>query len=401
MQFSPEPALSSNPEGDAQNSVFFSSTVYGDSFGRGVLAITLISSRTDFTETDVFFNNAIDFDSYRGPRQGGLVDFHRVALHEFGHVLGLDHPDDFNQRVLAIMNSFISNTDALTDDDIAGAHSIYDSGPPRLAIPPSPNLVNLSTRAISGAGQDVLIGGFIIQGSQPASVILRGIAPSLASAGVNDALVDPQIELRNATGTLLAQSDDWVDNADAITIAGYGLDPVSDRESAIFATLSPGNYTAIVKSVYIPGSGPTGTCLFELYDLHTGTSRAANISTRAPVFNGNNVMIAGFIVGGSAPKEVIIRGIGPSLATAGITDPLPNPKISLYDAAGRLLFSNDNWQTDPNAGRAQAAGLAPTQPVEAALDVSLNPGAYTAILSDAASNGGVGLVEVYDRSAAP
>ena len=216
-------------DGDSDNSAFFSNTVYGESFGRNVLAITLINSRTDFTETDVLFNNAKLWDSYRGPLQGGANEFHRVALHEFGHVVGLDHPDDFGQKVSAVMNSVISDIDSLTADDIAGGHSIYDGGPARLAINPSTNLTNISTRAEVGVGDNVLIGGFIIQGSQSASVILRGIGHSLAGVGLSDALTDPQIELRNSSGTLLAQNDDWVDSADAQTIANYGLDPASPR----------------------------------------------------------------------------------------------------------------------------------------------------------------------------
>ena len=403
MQFAAAEDSLPAADDDADNSAFFSNTVYGDSFGRNVLAITLISSHSTstFTETDVIFNGVKSWDSYRGPLQNGALDFHRVALHEFGHVVGLDHPDDFRQKVSAIMNSVVGDVDALTADDISGGHSIYDSGPQRLSINPSSNLVNLSTRAAAGTGQNVLIGGFIIQGSQSATVVLRGIGHSLAGVGLNDTLSDPQIELRNSSGTLLAQSDDWVDGTDAVTIASYGLDPANSRESAVLRTLSPGNYTAIVKAFDNGDGNLTGTGLVELYDLHTSNGRAFNISTRGQVLTGDGVMIAGFIVGGSAAKEVVIRGLGPSLANAGISGALANPTISLYNSAGALLLTNDNWQSDPNAARVQQANLAPTQPVEAALDVALSPGAYTVIMSGVSGGTGVGLVEVYDLSPAP
>jgi hypothetical protein len=141
-------------ETDADNSVFFSNTVYGDTFGSNVLAITLISTRGSvITETDVIFNTAESWDSYRGPQQGDVFDFHRVALHEFGHVLGLDHPDDSGQRVTALMNSRIGSLDSLTSDDIAGARSLYDNGPGYLSSVPSANLVNLSTRAFIEIGR--------------------------------------------------------------------------------------------------------------------------------------------------------------------------------------------------------------------------------------------------------
>jgi hypothetical protein len=131
IQFSP---VTQNPvkgsDGDRVNQVFFSSRVYGESFGDLVLAVTTIwHNETTRTESDVIFNTAVSWDSYRGPsrRVGGklLCDFLRVALHEFGHVLGLDHPDQAGQTVSAIMNSVVSDLDSLTADDINGAQALY------------------------------------------------------------------------------------------------------------------------------------------------------------------------------------------------------------------------------------------------------------------------------------
>lgn len=391
------------PDGsDYNNSVFFDSTVYGEAFGASTLAVTLTSARASGRiETDVIFNSARGWDSYRGPLRQDEFDFHRVALHEFGHVLGLDHPDEGGQTVTAIMNSRISNLDALQSDDIAGAHRMYDAGPAYLSSNPAPNLVNLSTRALVGTGENVLIGGFIIQGSQPATIVLRAIGHSLAARGINNALHDPVFELRNAAGTLIGESDDWVDGPDAETIASYHLDPSNSLEPALIRTLAPGSYTVIVHPYDSGVPALTGIGLVELYDLHSNNGRAGNISTRGQVLADGDVMIAGFIAGAGQNKEVIIRGLGPSLSSAGIANPLADPMLELFNSSGTRIASNDNWQSDPNASRVQNAGLAPAQPVEAALDATLSPGAYTAILSGTNRGIGIGLVEVYDLSAAP
>jgi hypothetical protein len=389
-------------DGDGDNSVFFSNTVYGDSFGTSVLAITLTSRRGSvYTEGDVIFNTAVDFDSYRGPQQGSTFDFHRIALHEFGHVLGLDHPDEAGQRVQAIMNSRIGAIDSLQADDIAGARNIYDPGPPYLSAVPAPALVNLSTRAFVGTGNNALIGGFIVQGSAPATVILRAIGNSLGARGINNALADPQIELFNSSNTRIAINDDWIDSPDAQTIASYGLDPTSSLESAILRTLNPGSYTVVVKSFDNGDGNLTGTGLVELYDVHTTNGRAGNISTRGQVFAGNDVMIGGFIVGAGGSKNVVVRALGPSLTSAGVGNALPDPVLELRDGNGTLIRVNDDWQTDIEAAAVQSSGLAPTQSVESALHVTINPGQYTATVREFENRSGIGLIEVYDLSPAP
>ena len=392
-------------EDDTDNSVFFSDKVYGESFGSNVLAVTLISTRDSSTttndvvvETDVIFNSAEQWDSYRGPQQASRYDFHRVALHEFGHVLGLDHPNQANpkQTVTAIMNSTIGNIDSLQQDDINGVRSLYDNGPAYLSSNPAPNLVNLSTRAFIGTGEEVMIGGFIIQGSQPATVVLRAIGNSLAARGVQGPNEDPTIELRSSSG-VLQTNDDWVDYADAATIASYGLDPTNSRESAVIATLNPGSYTVVVRG----WEDVTGVGLVELYDLHTTGGRAGNISTRARVGSGARVMVAGFIVGAGPAKSVVLRGLGPSLADAGVANTLPDPVLELRDSSGNLIRANDDWESDPESAAVRDSGLAPSRGNESALHVTLAPGSYTAVLTGFENGSGIALVEVYDLSPAP
>jgi hypothetical protein len=392
------------PDGnDANTSVTMSNTIYGETFGSGVLAVTLLTPRNgNFVEADVIFNRTFNWDSYRGPLLSDTEDLRRVALHEFGHVLGLDHPDQAGQSVAAVMNSTISNVDTLQNDDIFGAKSIYDNGPAFLSSNPAPNLVNLSTRAFVGTGERALIGGFIIQGSQPATVILRAIGNSLPALGITNALRDPIMELHSSSGgPPIATSDDWIDDADASTIASYRLDPTNSRESAILATLNPGNYTFVVRAFDNQDGQLTGTSIVELYDLHTTGGRAANISTRGQVLQGDQVLIGGFIVGGSQSKTVIVRALGPSLAAAQVTNPLNDPTLELRDAAGNLLASNNNWGDGPDAAQIQSEGFAPSQPAEAALRITLSPGNYTAVVRSASSATGIGLVEVYDLSPAP
>jgi hypothetical protein len=391
---------------DANTVVTLSHTIYGEAFPDRVLAVTLVSPRDGrLVEADVIFNAVHVWDSYRGrtQRDPEIWDFHRVALHEFGHVLGLDHPDEANpsQSVPAIMNSIINSIDSLQQDDINGAHSIYDSGPSFLNSNPAPNLVNLSTRAFVGTGNNVVIGGFIIQGSQPATVVVRGIGFSLPALGITNALEDPVIELHSGSGAMISESDDWIDDPWATTIASYHLDPSNSRESAILATLNPGNYTVVLRSFDGGDNNLTGTGLIELYDLHTTGGRAGNISTRGPVMTGNQVLIGGFIVGGSQTKEVVVRAIGPSLSGAGVSGALADPTVELRNASGSLVDSNDNWGTHPKAPQIQAVGLAPTQAAESALQATLNPGSYTAIVRGANGTTGIGLVEIYDLSPAP
>lgn len=387
--------------GDDELSALFSLTVFGDSFGTGTLAVTLLNFRdTVLEETDTLFNNAYTWDSYRGPLQPNVIDFRRVAIHEFGHTLGLDHPDQAGQTVTAIMNSKVSDIDTVQADDIAGVQSLYNNGPAYQSSVPAPVLANLSTRAYVETGDNVLIGGFIIQGTEPATVILRAIAFSLSAAGLYDALSDPTITVYDSNQHQIAFNDDWAFTGnEAETIASYNLDPPNSRESALYLTLQPGAYTAIVQSFSDAQHPPTtGEALFELYDLHTTGGRAGNISTRGEIIR--EALIGGFIVGGAETKTIIARGLGPSLGEAGVANPLSDPKIELHDSNGALYQLNDDWQQGPDAAAIAADGLAPTNPKESALLATLGPGPYTVVVSSA-NGSGVGLVEIYDISAPP
>jgi hypothetical protein len=394
-------------QGDDEMSVMFDSKVFGMSFGSGVLAVTLLADRSgNFEETDTVFNSAIAWDSYRGPLTltPPVYDFHRVAIHEFGHTLGLDHPDQAKpkQFVVAIMNSRVSNLDTLAQDDINGVTSIYGTGPAYQSIADGPVLMDISTRGTTSTGNSVLIGGFIIQGSQPAQVVVRCLAGSLASFGVSNPLFDSVIELHDANKTVIASNDDWFTSSDAQTICSYRRDPPNSIESALLVTLNPGSYTAIVKSYSDPQQPATGgVALFEVYDLRTSSSRLGNVSTRGQVGTGDNILIGGIIVGGNTSKPVVIRALGPTLTQFGVTGVLADPYLELRDVNGNLIEANNDWQQSPEAATIIADGKAPPNVNESAMAPTLSPGNYTALVRGVGGTTGTALIEIYDESPSP
>ena len=244
-------------------------------------------------------------------------------------------------------------------------------------------------------GSNVLIGGFIITGNAPKTVAVRGIGPSLSQFGITDFLVDPTLDLHNDVGGSIVQNDDWQDDpvsAAQLTALGIPLD--DSHESGIVATLQAGTYSAILAGK----NGGTGIGLLEIYDANqAASSELANISTRGFVLTGTNVMIGGFILGGSGNTHVVVRGLGPSLADFGISPVLADPTLELHDANGGVLTSNDDWQDDPvSAAQLSALGIAPTNTVESAIYTSLPPGTFTAVLAGKNNGTGIGLVEVYN-----
>jgi len=251
-------------------------------------------------------------------------------------------------------------------------------------------LRNVSTRARILTGENVMIGGFIIGGTGTKTVCVRAIGPSLTAAGVIDALMDPVLELHDSTGAVIANNDDWRATQES-QIQASMLAPTDDRESALIMDLAPGSYTAIASGK----SDTTGVGLVEVYDLGGTGTTLANISTRSFVDAGDDVLIGGFIVGLGNGAEVIVRGIGPSLASAGIANPLPDPVVTLFDSNGVIMANNDNWK-DTQQIAIEGTTLPPTNDAEAAVITSLAPGAYTAIVSGKNGATGVGLVEVFN-----
>ncbi|HTG29619.1 MAG TPA: hypothetical protein VK818_15480 [Methylomirabilota bacterium] len=292
-----------------------------------------------------------------------------------------------------------------TFGDFTGTR-VYDTSP----LPES-RLANISTRAFVQTGDNVVIGGFIVQGIQLKRVIIRAIGPELTQYGVPSALSNPTLELHDGTGALIASNDDWVSTTiggiitsnQVAEIRDSGHAPTDRRESAIIADLPPGNYTGIVRGV----NDMTGVGLVEVYDLSAeSNSILGNISTRSFVQTDDNVMIGGFIVQGTGPKRVIIRAIGPELEAPpyNIPNALVNPTLELHDGTGALIASNDDWIhtiiggviTTNEVAEIRDSGYAPHDGRESAIIADLPAGNYTAIVRGVNNMTGVALVEVYD-----
>src|SRR5438105_542393 len=393
--------------GDGVNAIVFSSTVFGQKFGSGTLAVTYWRiSGSIMTEADILFNRNQQFDSYRGPLRFGsngwcIGDIRRVLIHELGHALGLDHPDQHGQHVDAIMNSVISNRETLSPDDISGAQSMYAAPTPTPTPIPTPtpsasgsHFANISTRMDVGTGNNVMIAGFIVSGSQSKTVVVRALGPTLGSYGVANALNDPMLELHGSSGATIGTNDDWQTGSQASQITSSGYAPNNSNEPALIATLAAGAYTAIVRGY----NNSTGVALVEVYELDTLATRLSNISARGQVGTSQNVLIGGLIISGSTSKKLIVRAIGPSLASPpfSLSGTLPNPTLELHDSSGNLLASNDDWGSGTQAAAISASGYQPSNAKESAIIATLASGNYTAIVRGVNDSTGIALVDAYD-----
>ncbi len=498
-------------ENNGSNEIQFSTSIYGEAFGDRVLAVTTYRYEGPSTpparliETDILINTRnLTWDSYRGSLRSAQ-DLRRVLTHELGHAIGLQHPDQATptQSVAAIMNSVVSNTDAPTADDLAGARALYgqtlttpvlsrqpssvattvgqyaaltfelNGGPPpaasllqrytwsfrptgsssfqeiftyrepqyimgaaqsydagtyRLSIftpdtqitansvavtvaatttSSATRLNNLSTRGIAGSGNRSLIVGFSLTGSGNRTILLRAIGPTLGTFGVAGALTDPVLDLRDASGNAITSVDNWgtqssYNQRDIFAQVGAFSLPDGSLDSALVVSLAPGNYTAVVT----PKSGTAeGIALVEAYDVDAGTngsSRLSNLSTRGFVSTEGNILIAGFSVSGSAPRSFLIRGIGDSLTSFGVSATLDDPTLQLYDSNGRLLRLTDDWddpaflQSRLSTVFGQVGAFTPTDRQESALWVTLAPGNYTAHFAGFNASTGIGLLEIYE-----
>ena len=294
-----------------------------------------------------------------------------------------------NLRVVA--NQIGSALVTVTATDFDGA-MVSDSFTVNVIAAPG-RLIQLSTRMQVGIGDNALIGGFIMRGSAPKRLMIRGIGQS---SGLPGALANPILELRDSAGALVASNDNWGDaaNKQEMIDSGVGLSHAS--ECGILLTV-PSNvnnasYTAIVRGV----NNTTGLGLVEVYDLDSGPgSTLLNISTRGLVNADPDVLIGGFFVGGTESKNIIVRAIGPSLIGAGIPDALADPALEFFNGQGTKIDENNDWEMSPKKEQIKASGFAPTNAKESAVLQTLAAGQYTAVVRGANGGTGVGSVEVY------
>jgi acetyl esterase/lipase len=269
---------------------------------------------------------------------------------------------------------------------LSGQRLPSPSPTPTPGLTDAKQLLNVSTRADVTTGDSVMIGGFIVTGDNAKRVVLRGLGPSLGQSGVSVTLSNPVLQLFDSAGVLVESNDDW-------NLPGLPSDliPKNPKESVLIGILPAGSYTAVLSNA----GGADGAGLFELYDTDPSYSRISNISTRGEVGTGADVIIGGFIVGGTEPTRVIARALGPSLSSLGVAGALADPVLYLFDGDGNLIASNDNWRSTQEETIINTS-LPPPDNREAAVVASLVPGDYTAIVSGAGGSTGVGLVEVYD-----
>ena len=403
------PALAQSvpaPEANGQGSLSVSHSgqlvSYGDAQSKPVrsaadlnVVLNSFSSPGNFLGSAAFAaDDTLIFQSIRPPTDGtqnkiAVLDtstwqvVRTLTLPEVGRGLARMVVDKTNSHLFTYTSwgGFVTPPDLLA----------YPVHPTVSTITPAPkSLLNVSTRLRSQGGENVLIGGFIITGAEPKKLALRAIGPSLPLMGK---LADPVLELYDGTPTLIGQNDNW--NAHRADVLATGIPPADEREAVIPATLQPGSYTVVVRGL----NSLSGVALVEAYDLTSDSnSKLANISTRGKVESGDNVMIGGFIIGGNEETAVVVRAIGPSLTNFGIAGALADPTLAVHDSNGALLAQDDDWRVEREQ-QLIGSGLAPTHDREAAMRLSLQPGAYTAVVRGKDNGTGVGLVEIYNLDA--
>ncbi len=265
---------------------------------------------------------------------------------------------------------------------------------------PASRLMNLSARADVGTGSGVLIAGFVLGGSGTKQVLVRGIGPALSDFGVPQTLQSPLLTLDDFGGNALDTNTGWGGGSTLIQafnqVGAFALD-TSSPDTAIVTPLGAGSYTAILSS----SNAVTGVGLAEIYDADgwPGPSRLINLSARASVGSGGGLVIGGFVIYGTTPETVLIRGIGPTLGQFGVTGALASPRLALYDVNNDVLETNSGW--GGGAALSQVftqvnAFALPASSTDAAIVVTLPPGAYTAELTGLNGSSGVALIEIYE-----
>ena len=356
--------------GNGVNNVLFATTVYGDAFDSRTLAITLSGRSVRQTESDVLVNKSgFNWNSYRGTIRSNPYDLRRVLLHEFGHVIGLSHPDQATpvQTVAAIMNSTAGNTESLQPDDNAGAAFLYNTpfAKPVLTRQPASATVNVA----GSASFNVAVNGSTAFTADE----FHGYAWYFAPAGSSTyeelfTVLDP-------------------------TRLDFNLAQLGDAGRYYFAALTPDD---TVKSDIV-------TLTVNPVTLST-TTQLANVATRGTAGAGANAMIVGFVITGAKPKQVLLRAVGPGLAAFGVPGTLADPILTLKNSAGADVATNNDWEQQTGttaaaigatAARVGAFALA-ARSKDAVILATLPPGGYTALVSSPDSSTGAVLVEAYD-----
>jgi hypothetical protein len=282
---------------------------------------------------------------------------------------------------------------------------------PLIVVAQTPSVSNLSTRAQVGAGADAIFAGFNISGTDRKTILIRAVGPTLGAFGVAGTLADPKLELYS-NGTKINENDDWgtamgaaapISAATFASVGAFGLTEGS-RDAALLVTLAAGSYSAVVSGV----NNSTGVALIEIYEIGASSSRLTNISARAQVGTGSDILIPGLVISpGTGIRRLLIRAAGPSLGALGVGGALANPTLVVLDAKGATVASNNNWGTPTGTGASTATVLSDafgkagafsfaSGGLDSALIADIGPGNYTIQASGVNNTRGIALVEVYD-----
>jgi tripartite motif-containing protein 71 len=287
---------------------------------------------------------------------------------------------------------YVRNKDGLMSAPLLGEITQTQGEPVTPPPPPvsgaSVKLINLSTRGQINAGDGAMVGGFVLQGSEPQQILIKGIGPSLSAAGLSGVLSDPELTLHR-NGNEIARNDDWENGAQPSQIRSLNP-PANAKEPALLLTLDPGVYTATVSGK----NGATGIGMVEINVIGESESTLVNLSTRGQINAGDGAMVGGFVLQGAASKQVLIKGVGPVLSDAGIAGALSDPQLTLH-AGGVEIAHNDDWQDSAQSAQISATHRQPANDKEPAILATLSPGAYTATVSGGNGATGIGMVEVY------
>ena len=382
------------------NGVLYVVSAYGNVVMRGAL-----DSRPTFTSQ---------------PQSQSIPVGGNVTLSAAGSGGGLSYQWKFNGVAIpGATGSTFTLTNAGTDAtgdytvEISNSAGALASNPARVSVmgPTAEpgRIINLAIRSRAGTDAETLIVGVAVGGAGTTGtkpVLVRGVGPTLNVFGVPGTLADPKLELFSGSGTKLSENDDWGGSAQISTIGSqvgaFALGSNTSKDAALYnTTFTPGNSY----SVWITGNGgTTGVALAEIYDAtatgtHTATTpRLTNVSARTQVGTGDNILIAGFAIGGQTSKTVLIRAIGPTLGSFGVQGALNDPKLELFTGDTKIN-ENDNWGGSAalsNAFLSVAAFPLSAASRDAVLLVTLAPGSYTAQVSGVGDTTGVALVEVYE-----
>ncbi len=372
------------------------SEALGDKIDWGSLAPPALTSTTTVTgslgsdlSSTVVFSGSVGQYSVNGLPAGLIFDS------TTGTILGIP----------TIAGTFSATVSA---SNAAGANAV----PLTLSIGIPSRLTNVSVRTGTSAGDNTLIVGVVIGGSGTGGtmpLLVRGVGPTLSSYGVAGVLADPELEFfRQTVAAPIATNDNWGGDTQISSagnsVGAFPLVSNASKDAALYLTPASGAYSANV----VGAGGTTGIALAEIYDASglaysASTPRLINVSARAQVGTGDGVLIAGFVIAGSAPVTVLVRAVGPTLSNYGVGGVLADPQLQLTQTVGStsvIVASNDNWGGDTQIASASVAvgafSLAGPTSKDAAILVTLQPGIYSAKVSGVGNTTGIALIEVYE-----